>query len=59
MKLTTATATIAERGPLTQVVDRLVVLQQGSIIADGLPNVVLKDDNVLKTYFGAAPKERV
>ena len=44
---------------LTQAVDRLVVLQQGSIIADGLPNVVLKDDNVLKTYFGAAPKERM
>jgi branched-chain amino acid transport system permease protein len=43
---------------LTQVVDRLVVLQQGSVIADGRPDVVLKDEQVLRTYFGAASKER-
>jgi branched-chain amino acid transport system permease protein len=42
---------------LIQVVDRLVVLQQGSIIADGVPDRVLKDEQVLRTYFGAA-KER-
>jgi ABC-type branched-subunit amino acid transport system ATPase component len=39
------------------VVDRLVVLEQGSIIADGAPHAVLKDEQVLKTYFGTALKE--
>jgi branched-chain amino acid transport system permease protein len=42
---------------LTAVVDRLVVLEQGSIIADGAPHAVLKDEQVLKTYFGTALKE--
>jgi branched-chain amino acid transport system permease protein len=44
---------------LTQVVDRIVVLEQGSIIADGLPDAVLKDEHVLRTYFGTATKEPV
>jgi len=44
---------------LTQVVDRIVVLEQGSIIADGLPDAVLKDEHVLRTYFGASPREPV
>jgi branched-chain amino acid transport system permease protein len=44
---------------LTQVVDRLVVLEQGSVIADGKPDAVLKDQHVLRTYFGGALKERV
>ena len=43
---------------LTQVVDRLVVLEQGSVIADGLPAAVLKDAHVLRTYFGGELKER-
>ena len=43
---------------LTQVVDRLVVLEQGSIIADGLPAAVLADAHVLRTYFGGEMKER-
>jgi branched-chain amino acid transport system permease protein len=43
---------------LTQVVDRLIVLEQGSIIADGLPQAVLKDEHVLRTYFGGALKEQ-
>jgi branched-chain amino acid transport system permease protein len=43
---------------LTQVVDRLVVLEQGSVIADGQPHAVLKDEHVLRTYFGGATKER-
>jgi branched-chain amino acid transport system permease protein len=42
---------------LTAVVDRLVVLEQGSVIADGAPQVVLRDAQVLKTYFGTARKE--
>jgi branched-chain amino acid transport system permease protein len=42
---------------LTAVVDRLIVLEQGAIIADGAPQAVLKDAQVLKTYFGAALKE--
>ena len=42
---------------LTAVVDRLVVLEQGSVIADGAPQVVLNDAQVLKTYFGGAMKE--
>jgi branched-chain amino acid transport system permease protein len=42
---------------LTQVVDRLVVLEQGSVIADGLPHAVLKDEHVLRTYFGGSLKE--
>jgi branched-chain amino acid transport system permease protein len=44
---------------LTQVVDRIVVLEQGSIIADGLPDAVLKNEHVLRTYFGTATKEPV
>ena len=43
---------------LTQVVDRLVVLEQGSVIADGLPAAVLADAHVLRTYFGGEMKER-
>jgi branched-chain amino acid transport system permease protein len=39
---------------LTAVVDRLVVLEQGSVIADGAPQAVLRDARVLKTYFGTA-----
>jgi branched-chain amino acid transport system permease protein len=43
---------------LTQVVDRLLVLEQGSVIADGLPAAVLRDAHVLRTYFGGEMKER-
>jgi branched-chain amino acid transport system permease protein len=42
---------------LTAVVDRLVVLEQGAIIADGAPQAVLKDAQVLMTYFGTSLKE--
>jgi branched-chain amino acid transport system permease protein len=42
---------------LTQVVDRIVVLEQGSVIADGAPDGVLKDAHVLRTYFGGDIKE--
>jgi branched-chain amino acid transport system permease protein len=42
---------------LTQVVDRIVVLEQGSVIADGIPDTVLKDEHVLRTYFGASARE--
>jgi branched-chain amino acid transport system permease protein len=42
---------------LTAAVDRLIVLEQGAIIADGAPQAVLKDAQVLKTYFGTALKE--
>jgi branched-chain amino acid transport system permease protein len=42
---------------LTAVVDRLIVLEQGSVIADGTPDAVLRDEQVLKTYFGGVLKE--
>lgn len=42
---------------LTQVVDRIVVLEQGIVIADGLPQAVLADEHVLRTYFGGSLKE--
>jgi branched-chain amino acid transport system permease protein len=42
---------------LTAVVDRLVVLEQGSVIADGAPQAVLRNEQVLKTYFGTALRE--
>ena len=41
---------------LTQVIDRLVVLEQGSIIADGAPNNVLRDEHVLRSYIGTGIK---
>ncbi len=41
---------------LTQVVDRLVVLEQGSIIADGAPEAVVQNEHVLRTYFGGATR---
>ena len=39
---------------LAQVVDRLVVLEQGSIIADGPLGEVVRDERVLRTYLGSA-----
>ena len=39
---------------LSQVVDRLIVLEQGSLIADGRLEDVMKDERVLATYFGTA-----
>jgi branched-chain amino acid transport system permease protein len=42
---------------LTAAVDRLIVLEQGSVIADGRPDAVLRDEEVLRTYFGGALKE--
>jgi branched-chain amino acid transport system permease protein len=41
---------------LTQVIDRLVVLEQGSIIADGAPHDVLRDEHVLRSYVGTGTK---
>jgi branched-chain amino acid transport system permease protein len=41
---------------LMQAVDRLVVLEQGQIIADGLPETVLRDEQVLHSYIGGGAK---
>ncbi len=42
---------------LAQVVDRVVVLEQGQVIADGPLDEVVRDERVLRTYLGgAAPK---
>ncbi len=41
---------------LTQVVDRLIVLEQGSIIADGSPQSVLREEHVLRSYIGVGAK---
>ncbi|MGE3936152.1 MAG: ABC transporter ATP-binding protein, partial [Rhodospirillaceae bacterium] len=42
---------------LSQVVDRLIVLEQGTLIADGPLQTVMKDERVLSTYFGTSLKE--
>jgi branched-chain amino acid transport system permease protein len=39
---------------LTQVIDRLVVLEQGCIIADGAPHSVLREEHVLRSYVGTS-----
>lgn len=39
---------------LEQVVDRVIALEQGSLIADGPLAVVVKDERVLSTYLGSA-----
>ena len=39
---------------LAQVVDRLVVLDQGSVIADGPLEVVMRDKRVLEVYLGTS-----
>jgi branched-chain amino acid transport system permease protein len=38
---------------LVQVADRLVVLEQGSIIADGPPHAVLREERVVHSYIGS------
>jgi branched-chain amino acid transport system permease protein len=42
---------------LTQVADRLVVLEQGSIIADGAPESVVRNEHVLRIYFGGTTRK--
>jgi branched-chain amino acid transport system permease protein len=39
---------------LAQVADRIVVLEQGTIIADGPLREVVRDERVLRTYLGSA-----
>ncbi len=39
---------------LEKVVDRVIVLEQGSLIADGPLSQVVKDERVLSTYLGSA-----
>ena len=39
---------------LEQVVDRVIALEQGSLIADGPLAEVIKNEHVLRTYLGAA-----
>jgi len=39
---------------LAQVADRIVVLEQGSVIADGPLAEVVRNERVLRTYFGSA-----
>ena len=39
---------------LAQVVDRVVVLEQGSVIADGTLDQVVRDERVLRTYLGGS-----
>ena len=44
---------------LAQVVDRVIVMEQGSIIADGPLDDVVRDERVLRTYLGSAATEAV
>ena len=41
---------------LVQAADRLVVLEQGSIIADGPPQAVLREERVLHSYIGSGSR---
>jgi branched-chain amino acid transport system permease protein len=42
---------------LAQVVDRVIALDQGAVIADGPLEEVVKDERVLETYLGSASRE--
>jgi branched-chain amino acid transport system permease protein len=42
---------------LAQVVDRVIVLEQGEVIADGVLGDVVKDERVLRTYLGGAAQK--
>ena len=37
---------------MVKLVDRFVVLDHGSIIADGAPHDVIRDDSVIRAYLG-------
>jgi len=37
---------------LTELVDRLIVLQQGQLLVEGNPETVLKDERVIEAYLG-------
>jgi len=39
---------------LNAAADRIIVLEQGQVIADGPPAVVFRDQRVLASYLGAA-----
>lgn len=39
---------------LAQVVDRVVVMEQGAVIADGTLDEIVRDERVLRTYLGGA-----
>ncbi len=42
---------------LALLVDRIVVMEQGTVIADGKLQEVMRDEKVLRTYLGAAARE--
>jgi len=43
---------------LEKVVDRVIALEQGTLIADGPLAMVVKDERVLRTYLGSAAAAR-
>jgi branched-chain amino acid transport system permease protein len=38
---------------MMRLVDRFVVLNQGTVLAEGAPHVVTEDENVIEAYLGA------
>ena len=41
---------------LVAAADRLVVLEQGSVIGDGPPRALLREERVLRSYIGSAER---